>query len=782
LVELRQRVAELEASEAERKRAEEALERRVKQLVSLNRASQAVTASLELNQVLNEIISLAGEVTASDYISVMMVDEEGKTVPGAEIVPGVPEMERRIRAEGYTTWIIRSRRAAIVDDVAEDGTVISPTPEGAPPTLNPHLVKIGVKSLAGLPLTVKDHLLGALFLASLRPYQFQDQLPLLTTFANQAAIAIENARLFEQTQAALKKREEAEEALTHEANLLRALMDSLPDYVYFKDTRSRFTRVNKAISEFMGCEGPEDLIGKTDFDFQPLPLAQSFYAEELEIVREGLPIIDRIEYNPTRSGEPRWLSATKAPIFDDQGCVTGLVGISRDITERKRAEEELRKHRDHLEELVAERTAELMRANEQLQQEITERKQAEEALTQERNLLRTLIDNLPDYIYVKDIESRFVIGNVAVGRLMGATTPDELIGKTDFDFYPQELAAQYYADEREIIRSGQPLISREEPLMDMITNRWGWISSTKVPLRDSCEKIVGLVGIGRNITERKRLEEQLRQSQKMEAVGRLAGGVAHDFNNLLTSITGYSSLVLSSLDGHDPLREDVEETMKAAKRAAALTRQLLAFSRGQVLQPKALDLNVVVADMVKMLQRIIGEDIELVTDLAPGLGRTKADPGQIEQVIMNLAVNARDAMPQGGRLTVKTENVTLDEDYCRICPESRPGGFVRLSVADTGVGMDKETLQHIFEPFFTTKKEGTGLGLAVVHGIVGQHEGWIDVHSEPGQGSTFRVYLPAFAVEPEEGDRKRRYRYRSFRGVANGFCWWKTITRSANLP
>jgi PAS domain S-box-containing protein len=263
-------------------------------------------------------------------------------------------------------------------------------------------------------------------------------------------------------------------------------------------------------------------------------------------------------------------------------------------------------------------------------------------------------------------------------------------------------------------------------------------------------KIVGILGIIRDITGRKRAEQQLLQSQKMEVVGRLAGGVAHDFNNLLTAIIGFSELVLGHLGDDDPIRRDVEEIKKAGDRATLLIGQLLAFSRKQVLQPEVMDLNSVVTDIGKMLRRIIGEDITLVTILAPELRHIRADRGQIEQVIMNLAVNSRDAMPEGGKLTIKTENVTLDENYCKIVPEAWPGKFVCLSVVDTGGGIDKEAIKHIFEPFFSTKKSGTGLGLSVVYGIVKQHEGWINVYTEPGQGTTFKTYLPTISIRPEE--------------------------------
>ena len=262
---------------------------------------------------------------------------------------------------------------------------------------------------------------------------------------------------------------------------------------------------------------------------------------------------------------------------------------------------------------------------------------------------------------------------------------------------------------------------------------------------------VQFTGFIRDLSERRkaedallRSEEQLRASQKMEAVGRLAGGVAHDFNNLLTVIQGHSELLLARLRDDDPIRKEIEEIRKASERAAGLTRQLLAFSRRQVLQARVLDLNEAVADMEKMLRRLIGEDIELITRLGPGIAHVKADPGQLEQVIMNLAVNARDAMPEGGQLTIETADATLDEEFCRTHPPTHPGRYVMLALIDTGIGMSPEILSHVFEPFFTTKEKGrgTGLGLATVYGIVKQSEGYVWVESAPGGGSSFRIYLP----------------------------------------
>jgi PAS domain S-box-containing protein len=252
------------------------------------------------------------------------------------------------------------------------------------------------------------------------------------------------------------------------------------------------------------------------------------------------------------------------------------------------------------------------------------------------------------------------------------------------------------------------------------------------------------VAIFRDVTERKTLEKQMRQTQKMEAVGQLTGGIAHDFNNLLGVIIGYSEILENRLPPGDPLHKECLQIKKAGQSAASLTRQLLAFSRQQVLEPKVLDINSIVLSVEKMLRRLIGEHIDLRTSLEPALGSVKADQGQIEQVIINLAVNARDAMPQGGKLLIETSNVNLDEDYARRHPPQLPGPYVLLSVADTGIGMDAETQSHIFEPFFTTKEvgKGTGLGLATVYGVVRQSDGHIWVYSEPGQGTTFKIYLP----------------------------------------
>ncbi|MFZ5453045.1 MAG: PAS domain S-box protein [Thermodesulfobacteriota bacterium] len=380
--------------------------------------------------------------------------------------------------------------------------------------------------------------------------------------------------------------------------------------------------------------------------------------------------------------------------------------------------------------------------------DISERKRAEEALREAHQTLQALIQAAPLAILVLDPERNIRMWNPAAERMYG-WKEEEVLGR----FLPivpedkmeesQELVQRMLAGES---LHGLELRRRKKDgsLID--------IAVFTAPLYDAQGQINGTMALNMDVTESKRLKEQLLQSQKMEVVGRLAGGVAHDFNNLLTAITGYSELVLNFMDEDNPLRQDVTEIRKAGDRAASLTRQLLAFSRKQVLQPKVLDLNLVVESLGKMLQRLLPSDIDLVISPEANLGRVMADPGQIEQVILNLAINARDAMPHGGRLTIATANVDLGESHARRLMNVEPGPYVLLQVSDTGCGMDPETLSHVFEPFYTTKDlgKGTGLGLSTVYGIIKQSGGHVSVHSKSEQGATFKIYLPRISdvLEP----------------------------------
>src|SRR6266851_3876764 len=376
-----------------------------------------------------------------------------------------------------------------------------------------------------------------------------------------------------------------------------------------------------------------------------------------------------------------------------------------------------------------------------------------EALHRQERLLRQIIDANPSLIFVKDWDGRFVLVNEATAQVYG-TTVDALVGKTDADFNPNvEEIAHFLRHDRDVMSSGQPKVIAEEPVTNPKTRETRWFQTIKMPLRAPEEGTATLLGVSTEITERKRLEEQLLQSQKMEAVGQLAGGVAHDFNNILTAIVGYADLLAAEFSDTDSRHlEDLEEIRKAARRAAALTRQLLAFSRKQVLEPRIIDLNGVVVNLEKMLRSLISENIALQTHLATDLAAARADPNQIEQVIMNLAINARDAMPEGGSLTIETGNARLDEAYARQHVSVVPGEYVMLAVSDTGCGMDEHTKARIFEPFFTTKPpgRGTGLGLSTVYGIVKQSGGNIWLYSETNKGTTFKIYLPAVQAAPED--------------------------------
>jgi len=375
--------------------------------------------------------------------------------------------------------------------------------------------------------------------------------------------------------------------------------------------------------------------------------------------------------------------------------------------------------------------------------DITDRKNIEKKLAEEHHLLRSLIDILPEFIYVKDKDSRFIIANREVVNFMGAKSIEDLIDKTDFDFYPKEIAEQYYSDEQEIIRCGKSIIDKEEPSI-MPNGEKRWISTTKVPLINNRGEIVGIVGLGHDITSHKNLEQQLQQAQKMEAIGRLTGGIAHDFNNMLTVIIGLSDYLLLHYKDNKHLVSQIKNIKEAGNKAAALTHQLLAFSRRQILQPKIINLNTIILDIEKMLLRTIREDIQLELNLDKELENVKLDVSQIEQVIMNIVINAKDAMPNGGKLTIETKNSYLDEEYAHDHVSVKTGHYVLLSISDTGIGMDKNIQEHIFEPFFTTKGEGkgSGLGLSTVYGIVKQSEGNIWVYSEPEKGTVFKIYFP----------------------------------------
>ena len=393
--------------------------------------------------------------------------------------------------------------------------------------------------------------------------------------------------------------------------------------------------------------------------------------------------------------------------------------------------------------------------------DITERKKAQEALSRSEASFRALVEGAPHGIYRATMTGQFLEVNPALQRMLGYDSVQEL--------FKADLATQVFRNSADYERMNE-LLAKSKELKD-IELEWKRPNGEPIVVRCSGHYVDVkdggpgyFEGFAEDVTEKRTLERQLRMAQKMEAIGRLSGGIAHDFNNLLGVIIGYSGVLKKSLDKSQPTYEYATEIEKAGQRAASLTRQLLAFSRQQVLTPSVLSLNSLVSDMEKMLPRLLGEDINVSLSLDSELGNVKADQSQIEQVIMNLAVNARDAMPSGGKLHIQTANIELDQAYTRDHPGSKVGSYVMLAITDSGSGMSAETITHIFEPFFTTKGvgEGTGLGLATVYGVVKQSNGYIWVDSAPGKGSTFQIYLPrnldteqVSAAKPEVQSREK---------------------------
>ena len=396
----------------------------------------------------------------------------------------------------------------------------------------------------------------------------------------------------------------------------------------------------------------------------------------------------------------------------------------------------------------------LSEALKRARKENEQRKEAEQEIRASEEYFRDLIENAQDIITVLDADGTIRFESPAIERVLGYT-PDELIGKRVFDFmHPEDLKRILSMYKKGIQEAGK--IERIEFRFKHRDGSWRHLEAIAQNLLHN-SVAQGVVVNSRDVTEQKRLEKQFYQAQKMESIGRLAGSIAHDFNNILVPIIGYADLAMMDLPPENKIYANLKEIQKAAKRAASLTGQILAFSRKQVLEMQVIDLNTVIKNFEKMIHHLVGENIELSTSLRSDLYRVKADKGQIEQVLLNLVVNARDAMPQGGKLNIKTNNVYLDQAFFKNKAEAYPDGhYAMLAVSDTGCGMDAKIQQKIFEPFFTTKKQGkgTGLGLSTVFGIVKQHMGSITIYSEPGKGTTFNIYLPKAKGDINISDRE----------------------------
>ena len=430
------------------------------------------------------------------------------------------------------------------------------------------------------------------------------------------------------------------------------------------------------------------------------------------------------------------LDPAAAAVFIVLGLIISAVSASR-----RRKEQMLRSMNDDLDARVREQTEAIQRESEKLEQ-------TAEALRVTDRQLRSFLTQIPGTTFIKTAEGRYLFRNPPVPELAAAS--DGSAGPTDYDLWPAEQAEQFRASDQDVLAAGKPIQRVERGLVEGKTRYW---LVTKFLMQGPSGATL-IAGTSFDITESKALEEQLQQSRKMEAIGQLAGGVAHDFNNLLTVINGYSALLLGEAKDAR-MKSKLQNIQEAGNKAAELTRQLLAFSRKQMLQPRTVDVNELLTKLSGMLERLIPESIEVKVGLDPRLCSIHVDPTQVEQVLLNLIVNARDAMSAGGQLTLETSNTVLDAEYAAHHPGVQPGDYVMISVTDTGVGIPKEIQASVFEPFFTTKEEGTGLGLATVYGIVKQSEGHVYLYSEPGVGTTFKIYFPATSAKARRAEESR---------------------------
>ena len=507
----------------------------------------------------------------------------------------------------------------------------------------------------------------------------------------------------------ITERKQAEAAQRVSDERLQTLLQSSPDLICFKDGEGRWLVANDKYLELFQIGGA-NYRGKTDAELAmdaPLDVRDALLlcrqSDEDAWHKDRQTHFE--EAVPQPSGKSLLYDVTKVPVFNADGSRKGLIVVARDITERRQAEEQIRR-------------------------------------------LATVVEQATEAVIMTDMLGAIIYVNPAFERLSGYLFPN-VIGRNPRCLKSGRQDAEFYRTMWSALTAGRSWTGR-------LTNRRKDgslydVEAIIAPIHDDAGRPRYYVASERDVTRELHLEHQFRQAQKMETIGQLAGGVAHDFNNLLQAILGFVELLLVNTPAGDERREDLFQVQRAAGRAAELTRQLLAFSRKQMIEPRILDLNATIGDTEKMLNRLLGEGVVLVTTLAPDLHRIKADPNQVEQVLMNLAVNARDAMPEGGRLTIRTANATFTAAEADAQTEVRSGEFVCLSIGDTGHGMTPQVLEHIFEPFFSTKGvgQGTGLGLSVIYGIVKQNNGWINVYSQPGQGTTFTIHLPAYlGAEP----------------------------------
>ncbi len=533
---------------------------------------------------------------------------------------------------------------------------------------------------------------------------------------------VEGGSIFSGVILDVTKQRETGEELRKSRNMLAHIMDCIPQAILWKDKNSVALGCNKKLAELTGFGDPALIPGKTDDELTVRLRSDADYSgedKEVMLTKKTMHITRSMTGN---GGMKRWLDITKVPLEAENGEAYGVLVVIEDISDRKNAEEELRRN---------------------------------------RNMLAHVMDSVPQAIVWKDKNSVFLGCNKKFAEMTGIGDPQKIPGLKDADLPWDRHADVYVADDRDVMKTKTARRHIVEPIHT--GNGQRWLDTSKIPLTDAAGEVYGVLAVLEDITDLKkaeeetlRLQEQLAQAQKMESVGRLAGGVAHDFNNMLHAILGHADMALAELSPDSPAYSDLVEIQTSAKRSADLTRQLLGFARKQTAIPVLMNLNDTIPGMLKMLKRLIGENITLKWSPGAQLMSVKIDPVQIDQILANLVVNARDAIDgiNSGVISIETANTELDSAYPAMPGDILPGSYVMISVSDNGRGMDQSVQEHIFEPFFTTKAmgKGTGLGLATVFGIIRQNKGFINVYSEMDKGTSFKIYLPAVeekALEPE---------------------------------
>ncbi|MEA2746800.1 MAG: two-component system, cell cycle sensor histidine kinase and response regulator CckA, partial [Myxococcales bacterium] len=676
-------------------------------LISIVEALQTISGAIVLDDLVRTLLKIVLEQGGAQRATLLLIDERARLSVEAEAAAtdaGVV-ISRQSRMPSSATlpqsiidYVWKTRERVLLDDASGRSRFSG----------DDYVMRTKARSVLCLPIVRQGKAVGLLCLENqlLTAAFTPERLSVLELLASQAAISLENARLYAELERENADRRSAEHAMQKSKGVLEAIAENAPVVVFVKDLDGKYLLTNRQYERLFHVAAGT-MHGRTDFDLFPRESAELYQLTDREALACRQPVISE-DVVPQDDGLHTYI-VTKFPLRDATGVAYAVGGIATDITDRMRATEALR-------------------------------------LSEER--FRLLVDGMKDCaIFMLDREGRVASWNAGAQRLFGYAAAD-ILGQSGALFHTPEDAARGAPERALALAESEGSSEHDGWRMHKDGSRF-FAGVVITALRDERGELRSYSALVRDLTQRLRLEEQVRQAQKMEAIGRLAGGVAHDFNNLLAAIYGFVYHGLKGLEPGSPVRADLEEIQEAARRAGELTTQLLAFARKQRVEPRVFDLNELVLSMDRLLRRVLGDDVELVTRASSDLGSVEADPGQIEQVILNLAVNARDAMPNGGALTIETGTVHIGEDYAASQTGITPGPFAMLALSDTGTGMTREVLDHVFEPFFTTKAagEGTGLGLATSYGIVKQAGGYIWVYSEPGRGTTFKIYLPRSSKE-----------------------------------